>query len=186
MRDSLLQLETKHRQRPVCFCALPHILVISTAPIEDAKRGLGAINWACMLYCLCMPCRSPAGFHIVLAPSRCRMGSAKEVLQSVCLLQDQPPALQRVMPQESSAHCRVGSAKEVLSRGQEVWVKVLSNVGSKISLNMRDVDQATGEDLMPAAPARAAPAAGPQHSLRGLSGLAVKDDEPDLPSRRPG
>eukprot|EP00891_Asterochloris_glomerata_P002796 jgi/Astpho2/2796/Aster-00965 len=84
------------------------------------------------------------------------------------------------------ARNRVGSAKEVLSRGQEVWVKVLSNVGSKISLNMRDVDQATGEDLMPAAPARVAAAAGPQHSLRGLSGLAVKDDEPDLPSRRPG
>lgn len=84
------------------------------------------------------------------------------------------------------SRCRAGSAKEVLSRGQEVWVKVLSNVGSKISLNMRDVDQATGEDLMPAAPARVAAAAGPQHSLRGLSGLAVKDDEPDLPSRRPG
>ena len=90
------------------------------------------------------------------------------------------------MLQASPSRCRVGSAKEVLSRGQQVWVKVLSNVGSKISLNMRDVDQTTGEDLMPAAPARAATAAGPQHSLRGLSGLAVKDDEPDLPSRRPG
>ena len=36
---------------------------------------------------------------------------------------------------------RVSSAKDVVKRGQEVWVKVISMQGQKISLSMRDVDQ---------------------------------------------
>jgi len=43
---------------------------------------------------------------------------------------------------------RVNSVEEVVSRGDKVWVKVLS-VGSKTSLGMKDVDQATGADLNP-------------------------------------
>ncbi|KAI7826677.1 P-loop containing nucleoside triphosphate hydrolase protein [Kickxella alabastrina] len=44
---------------------------------------------------------------------------------------------------------RVENPREVLERGQSVKVKVLSIVGSKLGLSMKDVDQATGEDLSP-------------------------------------
>ena len=47
--------------------------------------------------------------------------------------------------------CRVASARDVVKRGQDVWVKVISTAGQKISLSMRDVDQATGADLLPGA-----------------------------------
>lgn len=72
---------------------------------------------------------------------------------------------------------RVGNVKEVVKRGQDVWVKVISTSGQRLSLSMRDVDQATGQDLLPmgrpdsnpAGPgARAAPSA-----LHGLSGIKV-------------
>ena len=70
---------------------------------------------------------------------------------------------------------RVADPKEVASRGQEVWVKVTS-IGAaapgggrpRVELSMRDVDQATGRDLLPAH-AAAAPAMG----LKGLSGVKV-------------
>lgn len=44
---------------------------------------------------------------------------------------------------------RVNSAADLLSRGQTVKVKVISIAGSRISLSMKDVDQATGRDLTP-------------------------------------
>ncbi|KAJ2802382.1 DEAH-box ATP-dependent RNA helicase prp22, partial [Coemansia guatemalensis] len=44
---------------------------------------------------------------------------------------------------------RVGNPREVLERGQQVKVKVMSIIGSKLSLSMKDVDQASGEDLSP-------------------------------------
>lgn len=44
---------------------------------------------------------------------------------------------------------RVNSASDLLSRGQLVKVKVMSVAGSRISLSMKDVDQATGNDLTP-------------------------------------
>eukprot|EP00467_Chlorarachnion_reptans_P021821 CAMPEP_0114522842 /NCGR_PEP_ID=MMETSP0109-20121206/20963_1 /TAXON_ID=29199 /ORGANISM="Chlorarachnion reptans, Strain CCCM449" /LENGTH=1136 /DNA_ID=CAMNT_0001704097 /DNA_START=88 /DNA_END=3498 /DNA_ORIENTATION=+ len=44
---------------------------------------------------------------------------------------------------------RVMNIKDEISRGQKVKVKVLSIIGSKISLSMRDVNQKTGEDLRP-------------------------------------
>eukprot|EP01135_Chromosphaera_perkinsii_P000731 Nk52_evm19s151 gene=Nk52_evmTU19s151 len=46
---------------------------------------------------------------------------------------------------------RVTNASEVVSRGQAVKVKVLSVIGKKISLSMKDADQETGEDLNPTA-----------------------------------
>lgn len=80
--------------------------------------------------------------------------------------------------------CRVNSAKDVVKRGQEVWVKVMamSMAGQqRISLSMRDVDQATGQDLLPGARMAAdgvnpsGPAGGPaaNQGLRGLSGIKV-------------
>ncbi|XP_022645793.1 ATP-dependent RNA helicase DHX8-like isoform X1 [Varroa jacobsoni] len=44
---------------------------------------------------------------------------------------------------------RVTEVTEVVQRGQPVKVKVLSVTGSKTALSMKDVDQATGEDLNP-------------------------------------
>lgn len=80
----------------------------------------------------------------------------------------------------------------MVKRGQDVWVKVISTAGQKISLSMRDVDQATGADLLPGARSEAdgvnpaKPAAGPagNNSLRGLSGIRVSDEP--VAARRPG
>mmetsp|Transcript_29398 Transcript_29398/g.49813 ORF Transcript_29398/g.49813 Transcript_29398/m.49813 type:complete len:1136 (+) Transcript_29398:78-3485(+) len=44
---------------------------------------------------------------------------------------------------------RIMDLKGEIKRGQKVKVKVLSMIGSKISLSMRDVNQKTGEDLRP-------------------------------------
>ncbi|DBA76854.1 TPA: hypothetical protein ACH3X2_008868 [Trebouxia sp. C0005] len=85
---------------------------------------------------------------------------------------------------------RVSSAKEVVTKGQEVWVKVVSVNASKVSLSMRDVDQKSGQDLLPPAGAAVSssnPAPGGGQGLRGLSGITVKDDDNgNLPRRRPG
>lgn len=43
----------------------------------------------------------------------------------------------------------MNSASDLLSRGQPVKVKVMSQAGSRTSLSMKDVDQATGRDLTP-------------------------------------
>jgi len=79
----------------------------------------------------------------------------------------------------------VASARDMVKRGQDVWVKVISTAGQKTSLSMRDVDQATGADLLPGARSAAdganpaAPPGGPggrdNSSLRGLSGIRVSD-----------
>lgn len=44
---------------------------------------------------------------------------------------------------------RVSNVADVVRRGDTVFVKVLSVVGSRISLTMRGIDQQTGEDLQP-------------------------------------
>lgn len=44
---------------------------------------------------------------------------------------------------------RVANVKDQFRRGQSVKVKVISNTGGKLSLSIRDVDQRTGQDLMP-------------------------------------
>jgi ATP-dependent RNA helicase DHX8/PRP22 len=44
---------------------------------------------------------------------------------------------------------RITNVTDVVKRGQHVKVKVLSVAGKKISLSMRDVDQETGQDLVP-------------------------------------
>lgn len=87
--------------------------------------------------------------------------------------------------------CRVSSAKEVVAKGQEVWVKVVSVNASKVSLSMRDVDQQTGQDLLPPQAANPSSSSNPApagaQGLRGLSGITVKDDDNGtMPRRRPG
>ena len=41
------------------------------------------------------------------------------------------------------------NARDFAKRGQEVWVKVISKTAGRLSLSMRDVDQASGKDLLP-------------------------------------
>ena len=43
----------------------------------------------------------------------------------------------------------MNSASDLLSRGQAVKVKIMSVAGTRVSLSMKDVDQATGRDLTP-------------------------------------
>ncbi|XP_052142753.1 probable pre-mRNA-splicing factor ATP-dependent RNA helicase DEAH5 [Oryza glaberrima] len=93
---------------------------------------------------------------------------------------------------------RVANAKEMVKRDQEVYVKVVSVKGQKLSLSMRDVDQDTGRDLLPIqrggddAP-RANPSGGSASGVGvgsgkrlGLSGIMIaEEDEVAPPSRRP-
>ena len=44
---------------------------------------------------------------------------------------------------------QVRDVKQVVKRGQKVKVKIISMVGSKMALSMKEVDQETGEDLLP-------------------------------------
>lgn len=50
---------------------------------------------------------------------------------------------------EMKATGRVASAKDVVSKGDHIYVKVLSSTSDRIYLSMREVDQETGEDLFP-------------------------------------
>ncbi len=66
-----------------------------------------------------------------------------------------------------------GSAKDLVKRGQDVWVKVVSTAGGKLSLSMRDVDQATGQDLLPVNTERTEGGEVP-NSIKGLSGARAR------------
>ncbi|KAK2080151.1 hypothetical protein QBZ16_000004 [Prototheca wickerhamii] len=60
---------------------------------------------------------------------------------------------------------RAGSAKDLVRRGDRVWVKVVSQTGQRLGLSMRD---------------------DPGAGLRGLSGIAVREDEEERQPRRRG
>jgi ATP-dependent RNA helicase DHX8/PRP22 len=85
---------------------------------------------------------------------------------------------------------RLGSAKEAVERGQEVWVKVVSVSGGKLGLSIRDVDQATGRDLLDlekirAAQGTAGAAGGQQQSaLMGISGIKVNPKDFEETTKR--
>ncbi|XXG76536.1 hypothetical protein AAC387_Pa08g0866 [Persea americana] len=91
------------------------------------------------------------------------------------------------------ANKRVANAKDVVKRDQQVFVKVISVSGQKMSLSMRDVDQNTGKDLLPMKrssddeASRANPSsANPGPSTRtGLSGITIVEEDENVPSRRP-
>ncbi|KAG8058759.1 hypothetical protein GUJ93_ZPchr0002g23751 [Zizania palustris] len=69
----------------------------------------------------------------------------------------------------------VTNAKEVVKRDQEVYVKVVSVKGQKLSWSMRDVDQDTGKDLLPIHNVRDnAPRANPAGGGGGVGGGSVK------------
>lgn len=87
---------------------------------------------------------------------------------------------------------RLNSAKEAVERGQEVWVKVASVSGGKLGLSIRDVDQATGRDLLDldkirAVQGTAGPNGGPslpQSGLSGISGIRVNPEDFEETNKR--
>lgn len=87
---------------------------------------------------------------------------------------------------------RIGNAKDVVKRDQEVYVKVISVSGQKLSLSMRDVDQNTGKDLLPLKKSeddasRINPSASKDEPMArtGLSGIRIVEEVDAVPSRRP-
>ncbi|XP_071686171.1 probable pre-mRNA-splicing factor ATP-dependent RNA helicase DEAH5 [Rutidosis leptorrhynchoides] len=94
---------------------------------------------------------------------------------------------------------RIANAKDVVKRDQEVFVKVISISGQKLSLSMRDVDQTTGRDLLPLKKSaddndddndvRTNPSGGSKYggslSRTGLSGITLTEEDVGVPSRRP-
>ncbi|KAK9841672.1 hypothetical protein WJX74_009878 [Apatococcus lobatus] len=112
-------------------------------------------------------------------------------------LQGFPGKVEGLVHMQNLSKTRVNNPREFVKRGQEVWIKVISVSGGRMSLSMRDVDQETGRDLLPQtkpAPAGddrsnpAAPTGAPQSGLHGLSGIKVHDDDVLDPAklRRPG
>ncbi|KAL0333767.1 UNVERIFIED_CONTAM: putative pre-splicing factor ATP-dependent RNA helicase DEAH5 [Sesamum angustifolium] len=95
------------------------------------------------------------------------------------------------------ANRRIANAKDVVKRDQEVYVKVISVGGNKLSLSMRDVDQNSGKDLLPLKRNeeddgfRTNPSGrndgGGAGTRVGLSGIKITEDDDDdsAPSRRP-
>ncbi|KAK9150108.1 hypothetical protein Syun_008417 [Stephania yunnanensis] len=91
------------------------------------------------------------------------------------------------------ANRRVANAKDFVKRDQEVFVKVVSMTGQKMSLSMRDVDQETGRDLLPMTKSTEDESLrmNPQSSSNGptyrtgLSGIKIAEEDDSVPSRRP-
>ncbi|GMN71844.1 hypothetical protein TIFTF001_051888 [Ficus carica] len=88
---------------------------------------------------------------------------------------------------------RIANAKEVVKRDQEVYVKVISISGQKLSLSMRDVDQKTGNDLLPMNKSseddvfRTNPSGSKEGPVTrtGLSGIRIVEEDDIGSSRRP-
>ncbi|KAF3641984.1 ATP-dependent RNA helicase DHX8 [Capsicum annuum] len=89
---------------------------------------------------------------------------------------------------------RVVNAKDLVKRDQQVFVKIVSVSGQKLSLSMRDVDQKTGKDLLPLKKnsgydgLTTNPSGMSNEGSKtriGLSGIRITEQEDGVPSRRP-
>ncbi|KAJ0799665.1 putative RNA helicase [Helianthus annuus] len=122
-------------------------------------------------------------------------GRVTRVMDSGCFVQ-----LSDIRGKEGLVHVsqmatrRIANAKDVVKRDQEVFVKVISISGQKLSLSMRDVDQNTGRDLLPLKKSgdeeslRTNPSKGSNNgstTRTGLSGIRITDEDVGVPSRRP-
>ncbi|KAJ3686120.1 hypothetical protein LUZ61_015284 [Rhynchospora tenuis] len=125
-------------------------------------------------------------------------GRVTRVMDSGCFVQ-----LSDLRGKEGLVHIsqiaarRILNAKDAVKRDQEVFVKVISISGQKLSLSMRDVDQNTGKDLLPlkksseddrshANPTSGSHNSGTTTTRKGLSGITIKEEEePGSNSRRP-
>ncbi|XP_006359631.1 probable pre-mRNA-splicing factor ATP-dependent RNA helicase [Solanum tuberosum] len=122
-------------------------------------------------------------------------GRVSRVMDSGCFVQ-----LNEFRGKEGLVHVsqlatrRVSNAKDLVKRDQEVFVKVISISGQKLSLSMRDVDQNTGKDLLPLKKSAGDgglttnPSGMNNEGSKtriGLSGIRITEQEDVAPSRRP-
>ncbi|CAL2233132.1 unnamed protein product [Prunus armeniaca] len=121
-------------------------------------------------------------------------GRISRVMDTDCFVQ-----LNDLRRNESLVHVsqmatqRISNAKDVVKRDQEVYVKVISISGQKLSLSMRDVDQYTGKDLLPFKYSSEDDALRTNPSFSkdgpvtrtGLSGIRIVEEDDVGPSRRP-
>lgn len=120
-------------------------------------------------------------------------GRVSRVMESGCFVQ-----LTDFRGKEGLVHVsqiatrRISNAKDIVKRDQEVYVKVISMNGQKLSLSMRDVDQNSGKDLLPLKKSgednvlRTNPDSNGGPVVRtGLSGIRINEEEDSVPSRRP-
>ena len=80
-------------------------------------------------------------------------GSVKKILDFGMVVELLPPFpvnTEGIVHNAALSKSRVNSASEAgFRRNQTVWIKVISNLNDKLVLSAKDVDQATGRDLMP-------------------------------------
>nr|GMD52597.1 probable pre-mRNA-splicing factor ATP-dependent RNA helicase DEAH5 [Ipomoea batatas] len=122
-------------------------------------------------------------------------GRVSRVMDTGCFVQlDEFRGKEGLVHVSQMATRRVANAKDLVKRDQEVYVKVISVSGQKLSLSMRDVDQNTGKDLLPLKKSlddddlRENPSGGNMEGTRtriGLSGIRITEDDVVVPSRRP-
>nr|GMD55783.1 probable pre-mRNA-splicing factor ATP-dependent RNA helicase DEAH5 [Ipomoea batatas] len=122
-------------------------------------------------------------------------GRVSRVMDTGCFVQlDEFRGKEGLVHVSQMATRRVANAKDLVKRDQEVFVKVISVSGQKLSLSMRDVDQNTGKDLLPLKKSlddddlRENPSGGNMEGTRtriGLSGIRITEDDVVVPSRRP-
>ncbi|KAK6151958.1 hypothetical protein DH2020_014593 [Rehmannia glutinosa] len=123
-------------------------------------------------------------------------GRVSRVMDTGCFVQlDAFKGREGLVHVSQMATRRIGNAKDVVKRDQEVYVKVISVSGNKLSLSMRDVDQNSGKDLLPLKRSeedngfRTNPSGrndgGGMGSRTGLSGIKITEDDDAGPSRRP-
>ncbi|RAL45624.1 hypothetical protein DM860_009488 [Cuscuta australis] len=127
-------------------------------------------------------------------------GRVSRVMETGCFVQlDECGGKEGLVHVSQMATRRVANAKDLVKRDQEVYVKVYSVSGQKLSLSMRDVDQKTGKDLLPLKknslddndglrenPFGRNMEEGAARSRIGLSGIRIlEEDDIAVPSRRP-
>ncbi|KAL0315775.1 UNVERIFIED_CONTAM: putative pre-splicing factor ATP-dependent RNA helicase DEAH5 [Sesamum radiatum] len=125
-------------------------------------------------------------------------GRVSRVMDAGCFVQlDEFRGKEGLVHVSQMANRRIANAKDVVKRDQEVYVKVISVGGNKLSLSMRDVDQNSGKDLLPLKRNeeddgfRTNPSGrndgGGAGTRVGLSGIKITegDDDNSVHSRRP-
>ncbi|BBG96925.1 hypothetical protein Prudu_005887 [Prunus dulcis] len=110
-------------------------------------------------------------------------GRVSRVMDTGCFVQLNDLRGKRVWFTFQMATRRISNAKDVVKRDQEVYVKVISISGQKLSLSMRDVDQHTGKDLLPLKKSSEDDALRTNHLFQRMD-LIVEEDDVG-PSRRP-
>lgn len=121
-------------------------------------------------------------------------GRVSRVMDTGCFVQlDDFRGKEGLVHVSQIATRRITNAKDVVKRDQEVYVKVISISGQKLSLSMRDVDQHSGKDLLPLKKSsdddvfRTNPQDfkdGPV-ARTGLSGIRILEEDDVGSSRRP-